>query len=243
MILSEKAKLRERITPRLWQQGYLGMAPLLQALIRFAQTIKMEGVKKILDLGCGVKPYESLFPSVEKYVGFDVESHPRVDVVGFNWDLPFQENEFDALISTQVLEHTAKITETVQEIRRVVKNGGLIYVSVPLTFPEHGIPYDFYRFTRYGLMEVFKDFEIIEIVPHNGYIATMFRLWNAFLNYIPGARFFLFPIFFINNLLALIADGLARAASYLPVPIVKEAYDKLYMGMTESYSMTLRNKK
>lgn len=243
MILSEKEKLQERLTPMPWQQGYLGMAPLLRALVTFAQTIRKEEAKKVLDLGCGVKPYEVLFPFVKKYVGFDIEPHSRVDFVGYNWDLPFQDNEFDALISTQVLEHTAKIQETVQEIRRVVKNGGLIYISVPLTFPEHGIPYDFYRFTRYGLMEVFKDFEIIKIEPHNGYIATLFRLWNAFLNYIPGARFFLFPIFFINNILALSIDGIAKLLSHLPVPIVKEAYNKLYMGMTESYSVVLRNSK
>lgn len=241
--LIKNKKIQERIAPQFWQWDYLGLKPLLNNLNIFSKNIKKEGVKTILDLGCGSKPYESLFKFVDKFVGFDIEKNERVDFVGYNWNLPFSDNEFDALISTQVLEHTAKIAETVKEIRRVVKNGGLIYISVPLTFPEHGIPYDFYRFTRFGLMEVFKDFEIIEIVPHNGYIATMFRLWNAFLNYIPGARFFLFPVFFINNLLALTADGLAKAVSCLPIPIVKEAYGKLYMGMTESYSMTLRNKK
>lgn len=243
MILSDNAKLRERLTPMPWQQGFLGMYPLLGALRNFSKTVQNEGGQKILDLGCGVKPYESLFPFVEKYVGFDVEPHPRVDVTGFNWDLPFQENEFDALISTQVLEHTAKVRETVAEIRRVVKPGGLIYISVPLTFPEHGIPYDFYRFTRYGLMEVFKDFEIISLTPHNGYLATLLRLWNAFLNYIPGARFFLWPVFLVNNLLALMFDGVAQLLSHLPHPLIKEAYDKVYMGMTESYSVVLRNKK
>jgi SAM-dependent methyltransferase len=243
MTLPDNAKLKERLSPMLWQQGYLGMKPLYQALKEFSVSIKKEDAKKILDLGCGVKPYEPLFPAVEKYVGFDVEPHPRVDVTGFNWDLPFEDNEFDALLSTQVLEHTAKVRETVAEIRRVVKPGGLIYISVPLTFPEHGIPYDFYRFTRYGLMEVFKDFEIISLTPHNGYLATLIRLWNAFLNYIPGARFFLFPVFFINNLIALFFDGLAKLLSHLPHPMIKEAYDKVYMGMTESYSMVLRNKK
>ena len=235
--------IKFKLSPKLWHWDYLGMQPLRIALGNFSQMSKKETGKKILDLGCGVKPYESLFPFVEKYVGFDVEPHPRVDVTGFNWDLPFQESEFDALISTQVLEHTAKVRETVAEIRRVVKPGGLIYISVPLTFPEHGIPYDFYRFTRYGLMEVFKDFEIISLTPHNGYLATLIRLWNAFLNYIPGARFFLFPIFLANNLLALCFDGLAKLMSNIPHPLVKEAYDKIYMGMTESYSMVLRNKK
>lgn len=243
MVLTENEKLKERLNPQLWQQGYLGMRPLLLALKSFSKEIRNKNTKSILDLGCGIKPYKTLFPFVEKYVGFDVQPHPRVDVVGFNWNLPFEDNEFDALISTQVLEHTAKIPETVAEIRRVVKPGGLIYISVPLTFPEHGIPYDFYRFTRYGLREVFKDFEIISITPHNGYLATLLRLWNAFLNYIPGARFFLFPVFFFNNMLALAFDCAAKLLSRLPHPLVREAYDKVYLGMTESYSLVARNKK
>lgn len=236
-------KIKERISPVLWQWDYLGLMPLLDNLKSFSRNIDEEKLKDILDLGCGSKPYESLFKFANKFVGFDIERNNVVDFVGYNWDLPFLDNEFDALISTQVLEHTAKISETVREIRRVVRNGGLIYISVPLTFPEHGIPYDFYRFTRYGLMEVFKDFEIISITPHNGYLATLLRLWNAFLNYIPGARFFLFPLFFFNNVLALMFDRLAKLMSNLPHPMIKEAYDKVYMGMTESYSMVLKNKK
>jgi SAM-dependent methyltransferase len=218
------------------------MKPLLIALKKFSAQIEEEGARSILDLGCGVKPYRSLFPSIEKYVGLDIEDNDQVDVVALNWELPFEADEFDALISTQVLEHTAKITETVNEIRRVVKSGGLIYISVPLTFPEHGIPHDFYRFTRYGLREVFKDFEIISIIPHNGYLATLLRLWNVFLIYLPGAYYLLAPVFFINNMLALFFDTFANLVSKLPFPIIKEAYEKVYMGMTESYSLVLRNK-
>jgi len=241
---SNRKIVNERLRPRLWHYGYLGMKPLLEALICFSAQLKKEDkYHSVLDLGCGIKPYRSLFESTEKYIGFDIEENDEVDVVGLNWNLPFEENEFDALISTQVLEHTAKITETVAEIKRVVKPEGLIYISVPLTFPEHGIPHDFYRFTRYGLMEVFKDFEIIYITPHNGYLATLIRLWNVFLIYIPGSYYIFLPVFFINNSLALLLDGLAKLFSKLSYPIIKEAYDKVYMGMTESYSILLRNKK
>ncbi len=243
MILSREEKLAERLTPRLWQQGFLSMYPLLKNLNDFSLLIKDKQVESVLDLGCGVKPYAKLFTFIPKYIGFDVEENESVDVIGFNWDLPFKDDEFDALISTQVLEHTAKITETVKEIRRVVKGEGLIYISVPLTFPEHGIPYDFYRFTRFGLMEVFRDFEIISITPHNGYLGTLFRLWNNFLFYIPGNRYFLWPVFMLNNIFALGLDWFAEKMSHFPHPIFKEAYDKLYMGMTESYSMVLGNKK
>jgi hypothetical protein len=50
-------------------------------------------------------------------------------------------------------------------------------------------------------------------------------------------------VFFINNVLALLADYLAWIISRLPSPALKEAYNKLYMGMTESYTLVLRNTK
>ncbi len=236
--------IRERLNPGICHWGYHSLVPLLVNLKEFSKLSNKEAVKNILDLGCGSKPYESLFPFAEKFIGFDVEKNERVDFVGFNWELPFQDDEFDALISTQVLEHTAKIPETVAEIRRVVKNGGLIFISVPLTFYEHGIPYDFYRFTRFGLMEIFKEFEIIKIVPHNGYLNTLLRMWNGFLNFLPGAKYFLFPVFFVNNILGIFFDKFFFLVfGKSKIPVFKEFYEKLYMGFTESYSMVLRNKK
>jgi SAM-dependent methyltransferase len=121
----------ERLRPRIWQWDYLGLRPLLMHLIRFSRKANGEGVKRVLDLGCGAKPYASLFPFAEAFIGFDVEKNENVDFVGFNWDLPFSDNEFDALICTQVLEHTAKTAETIQEIKRVVKKGGLIMSLFP----------------------------------------------------------------------------------------------------------------
>jgi SAM-dependent methyltransferase len=243
MFLPDPALRDERLHPRLWQHAYLSLRPLLSGLSKFADDIAREKARKILDLGCGIKPYEPLFSFTEHYVGFDVQPHPKVDVVGFNWELPFADDAFDALLCTQVLEHTARMTETAKEIRRVVRPGGLVYVSVPLTFPEHGVPYDFYRLTRYGLREVFRDFEVVSLTAHNGYIATMFRLWNAFLSYLPGSQYYFAPLFLVNNALALLADFAARVVGRMPVARVRQAYDTLYMGMTESYSLVLRVRK
>jgi hypothetical protein len=93
------------------------------------------------------------------------------------------------------------------------------------------------------LLEVFKGFEVLKLEPHNGYIATLFRLLNTLFIYLPGSRFYLSPVFFINNVLALLADSLAWIISQFPSPVLKEAYNKLYMGMTESYTLVLRNTK
>lgn len=235
--------ISERLKPSVFSWDFLALSPILSQLRKFSVMAQKESVVKMLDLGCGKKPYESLFPSVKSFIGFDVEKNDRVDVVGFNWDLPFDDNEFDALISTQVFEHTAKTMETVGEIRRVVRNGGLIFVSVPFVYPIHGAPYDYYRFTKYGLLEIFKEFELIEIVPLNGYINTQLRLVNIFLSYIPFAKYWLFPLFFMNNILAIISDVVFKFGLGLLGKKGRSIYDNVYMGMPENYAITLRNKK
>lgn len=230
----------DRMHPRIWCWDYLALKPIKDNICDFSRIINEDDAKKILDLGCGTKPYEFFFPFVEKFVGFDIQPGERVDVVGVNWDLPFEDNEFDALISTQVFEHTAKIELSVLEIKRVVKSGGFIFVSVPFVYPEHGAPYDYYRFTQFGLMEIFKDFEILEIRPSTGYLSTLIRLGNIFLSYLPGSRYWLFWFFALSNLMALIFDKMFFLLSKLS-PLFKRVYSN-YMSMPENYTIIMRNR-
>lgn len=232
----------ERLHPLPWQWGYLVLRAILRDLKKFALLADSDGARTLLDLGCGRRPYQQLFSFFEKYIGFDIDKSDLVDVVGVNWDLPFLDNEFDVVICTQVLEHTAKISETVSEIRRVVKDGGLVFVSTPLVFPEHGAPYDYYRFTQYGLREIFRDFEIVEIIPQGGFFNTFFRMINIFLNYFPASRIIFAPIFLLNNLAALFFDGIAFFISKMNGRM-KVVYQGIYMSMPENYSIILRNRK
>ncbi len=240
--LSTDWVINERLSPMPWQCGYLVLRSILMDLRWFSLLTRNKSAKKFLDLGCGRKPYRQIFPFTENYVGFDIDKNDSVDVTGVNWDLPFGENEFDAVICTQVLEHTARITETISEIRRVVKNDGLVFVSVPLVFPEHGAPYDYYRFTQYGLREIFRDFEVVKIIPQGGYFNTFFRMINLFLNYFPGSRIIFAPIFFLNNISAMILDTMALLVSMVNNKM-KHAYESIYMAMPENYSIILRNRK
>ena len=240
---SAKKRINERLKPRIWNWDYLGLQPILRDIKYFSLLIKKKHPKKILDLGCGVKPYATLFDFTDEFIGFDIAEDEGVDVIGKNWDLPFEDNKFDGLISTQALEHTAKINETIKEIQRVVKNDGLIFISVPFAFPEHGIPYDFYRFTRYGLKEIFKDFKIIKIIPSCGYVATLIRLVNNFLMYIPGGRYIFMPIFLIDNIIAISIDYIVKIFFYIFGQKGKYIHDKIYMGFPDNYTIILRNKK
>lgn len=79
--------------------------------------------------------------------------------------IPFQDETIDTIINIAVLEHTKYPWKVVEEFYRVLKPGGHAVVAVPFLQPEHNMPYDYFRFTHNGIVELFKlnNFEIVEI--------------------------------------------------------------------------------
>lgn len=73
------------------------------------------------------------------------------------------DNHFDYIVCTEVLEHTLQPFDAVAEIQRILKPGGLAFVSTPFDFRIHGPLPDCWRFTEHGLRALFKAFEIVEL--------------------------------------------------------------------------------
>lgn len=147
------------------------------------EFIKKLGVKTygtILDFGCGEKPYEILFNS-DKYIGVDIkesghdDSDKHEDYYYDGKQLPFQDNTFDFIISTQVFEHVQYLDIVIKELYRVLKPNGKIIITVPMAEEEHEIPYDFRRFTQYGIIEfmVQNGFDIISSGKLNNFKYSM----------------------------------------------------------------------
>lgn len=114
----------------------------------------------VLDLGCGPNaPYRKYFPN---RVGFDIVSGPGVDIVGDAHRLPFEDNKFDLILCTDVLDHLHSPHIAISEMRRVLKPGGRLISITRFVFPLHDVPGDYYRFTKYGLKHLFKEWEIVE---------------------------------------------------------------------------------
>src|SRR5215213_8673314 len=91
---------------------------------------------RLLDFGCGRKPFQNLF-NVAEYVGVDVEqtghehSNSKVDVFYNGTALPFENASFDALFCSEVLEHVFNPDEILPEINRVLKPGAKALFTVP----------------------------------------------------------------------------------------------------------------
>ena len=92
----------------------------------------------------------------------DVSLGPRAAIICDGHDLPFADGSFDAVIVQAVLEHVTDPIRCVEEIKRVLRPGGLVYSDTPFMQQIHGREYDFSRFTRLGHRRLFRDFSEIE---------------------------------------------------------------------------------
>jgi SAM-dependent methyltransferase len=106
---------------------------------------------RLLDVGCGEKPYRSLPSAVREWVGFDDPSNPGADAHGHAEALPFGEGEFDTVLCTQVVEHVRDPKAVIAQCARVLRPGGVLIMSAPQYWEVHEAPHDYFRFTPLGL--------------------------------------------------------------------------------------------
>lgn len=132
----------------------------------------------LLDMGCGAKPYRHLFMQVSSYVGIDLpvslsanRMEKRVDVYGAIDRLPFCDGSFDAVLSTQVLEHVTSPAAVLGEAARVLRAGGVFLLTIPFVAAEHEEPHDYFRFTRYGIQSLLEQngFEHVAVKKQFGF--------------------------------------------------------------------------
>ncbi|MEZ5555450.1 methyltransferase domain-containing protein [Haliea sp.] len=108
----------------------------------------------VLDIGCGSKPYESLFEA-DSYLGVEVfGTVGGADVIYDGVSLPFADGVFDTVVCNQVLEHVFEPDRFLGELFRVMRPGAALLLSVPFVWDEHEQPNDFARYTSFGLMSV-----------------------------------------------------------------------------------------
>lgn len=162
---------------------------------------------KLLDFGCGRKPYRNLFFNVQEYIGIDIEvsGHPHeeslVDIYYDGKKIPFEDEYFDSIFCTEVVEHVFNIDEVLLEINRVLKNNGSAIFTFPFAYQEHEKPYDYARYTSYASKYIFEKngFEVIEQRKTGHFSITLLQLW---INYIYG--FFVSKNRYLNTLLTVL---------------------------------------
>lgn len=146
--LAQSEYLRQRLNPQPGDSIYLHLKDLMQCL----ETCRTDEALSVLDYGCGGSPYRSLFPNTF-YHRADYVRIPGMDfTVSTEGRLPeVADGQYDLVLSTQVLEHVGDPKVYLDEAMRVLKPGGKLLLSTHGVFPDHGCPYDYWRWTSDGL--------------------------------------------------------------------------------------------
>jgi SAM-dependent methyltransferase len=129
------------------------------AVSAFAERVP--SLARTLDVGCGLRPYERYFAEGE-YVGIDVEESGRAaggkrpDRYFNGVEIPYDDQTFDAIICTEVLEHCIDPERLTAEMYRVLRVGGQLLVTVPFIWGVHEAPYDFRRYSPFGVRRLLE---------------------------------------------------------------------------------------
>jgi SAM-dependent methyltransferase len=182
----------------------------LQAL---ASELDVPPAGRVLDYGAADSPYRHFFGSGVEYVAADLPGNPAADVeIAPDGTLPLADGEFDAVLSTQVLEHVQDPATYLAECFRVLRPGGRLLLSTHGIMVYHPDPVDYWRWTCAGLERAITDagFELVRFEGIMGLLATGFQL-------VQDATYYKLPRP-LRPVLALLLQSLAALADRLQDP-------------------------
>ena len=136
----------------------------------------------VVDAGAGEAPYAEFFSHCRYVtVDWDRSPHPgaaRADVLASLDRLPFEDDEFDAALCTQVLPNVPEPVAMLRELGRVLKPGAGLWLTSSFVWQVHEEPHDYYRFTPYGLRHVCERAGFVDVAvrPLGGYFTTVAQL-------------------------------------------------------------------
>jgi SAM-dependent methyltransferase len=156
-----------------WHRYAHHIRTLPARLAELAPDLEVPPHGRILDYGCAELPYRSFFPADAGYVAADLPGNPHATLeLNADGTVPVASETFDAVLSTQVLEHVGDPGLYLQECCRVLRPGGRLLLSTHGTFVYHPDPDDYWRWTCAGLRKVVEEAGL-EVVRFEGIIGLL----------------------------------------------------------------------
>ena len=162
---------------------YIARKGLFKEIRSFADQVS----GRVLDVGCGKKPYSGLF-NYDEYVGLEIDTpenrkNKKADLFYDGKHIPAEDSSFDWIVSNQVFEHIFNPDEFLAEMYRVLKPGGGMMMTVPFVWDEHEQPCDYARYSSFGLKFVVEKhgFKVVDQRKTVCDIRVIFQLINAYL--------------------------------------------------------------
>ena len=149
---------------------YRGLWPAIEQAVASVLAGRRRGDLRVLDVGCGEKPYADLFDGCH-YIGVDHGVDGAApDAVADAMRLPLADACIDIVFTTQVIEHVRHPERMVAEIARVLRPGGALVMTGPFYWPLHEQPHDYHRFTHHGFDNLLRSqgLQPLSITPDCG---------------------------------------------------------------------------
>lgn len=228
------SRVSKDFNPPLYYPLYILRSNLYKRMLRFAPQLN----GKLMDFGCGSKPYKALFTHVDEYIGVDYQgeghSHEKEDIEVYydGKTLPFPDNTFDSILANEVLEHIFNLEDILQELRRVLKPGGKILITIPFAWNEHEVPVDFGRYTSFGMTDLIQrnGFNLLAMEKTTSFVLTQSQLnivfWHKHIapKLKPFATAFAYTYAFFANVWAMIKSKILPSTGdwYLNLVVLAE---------------------
>lgn len=137
-------------------------------LDRFVQAHGSSG--RTLDIGAQNGPYAAWFPN---RIALDIRRGLGVQVLSDAQAIGLTGGVFDVVLCTEVLEHLPEPQRAIDEMFRVLRPGGTLLLTTRFLFPIHDAPHDYFRFTKYGLRHLLRNFDILELQEETDSVGTI----------------------------------------------------------------------
>jgi SAM-dependent methyltransferase len=150
--------------------------------------------ERVLDAGAGRAPYRGLFAHAHyetaDFMAVKGKKYAPPDYVCDLASIPVEDARFDHVVLTQVLEHLPDPATVLAELHRVLKPGGTLWLTAPLFYAEHEKPYDFFRYTQFGLRHLLDSagFDVREVEWMEGYLGTLSYQARVMSRALPASR-------------------------------------------------------
>lgn len=186
----------------------------------FASVSKVE---TILDVGSQYSPYYEIFKAkCDRYLSMDIVETPLVDIVCNAEAMLLDDNVMDIVICTQVLEHCDYPQKIIDECYRVLRPGGVLIVTVPSVFPEHGYPADRWRFMPQGLEFMLQRFSTVDVKGEMDFASSWISTNIHYIHTLTGRFEFLRR--FCDPVIHFIANSIAIVLSFALRPIARKNF-------------------
>jgi len=140
-------------------------------------------------------------------IEFDIDSERDPDIQGDICTYDFEGKTYDVVVFCEVLEHVHSPHLAVQNLYKILNEEGRLILTVPFMLPIHESPHDYYRYTRYGLEFLLRDFDEVVIKERNSYFEAIDVLYIRYNRN-------------VNKLVRAFSDVLTFVA-YLKLPITR----------------------